>query len=301
MNFNVNRISRLFKIKYLLTATLTALVIAGITAGYLIWRAKHRVQIEFNIHINREAIYLSTYAEPPQFAIWLENPQTGGCKQVFVTYRVSRGDWEGKADVPVALPYWVTVFRSGNSENVRSDDEIAVSGATPKDEYFRVRAEVPPDSEWICWIEMNLAGDYNDCYPQFNSVTKEEDEFSCGQPALLYRTEIKATAGNSYLPTPTLMSLWENSANRLTPVDSTITTAQNVFDTVDIQIIHPKPALIEKKIDSLSTDYLSTNYTNCTNTLFANLLHYYLSINHANLCNLQPKAAQIRVICVIRG
>ena len=223
-------------------------VVAGSVAGFVIWRTKGRVQVEFNIHINKNEIYLSTYSEPPQFAIWLENPQNGQCQQVFVTYRVSRGDWEGKADVPVALPRWKTVFRDGGAKNLRSDEEIAVSGATPKDEYFRVRAEVPPGSEWICWIEMNLAGDYNEYYPQFNTLTLQEDEFACGQPALLYRIEIKADEGLKYTPEIAFMSLWEKGKNRLAPLDETITTAQNVFDEISIVIIKPKPVIINKKL-----------------------------------------------------
>ncbi|MDR1102670.1 MAG: hypothetical protein LBL42_02830, partial [Tannerella sp.] len=70
--------------------TLSAAV--ALTAGGLAWQAvrrtANRVQVEVNIHINREAVYLSVYAEPPQFAIWLENPGSGECQTVFVTYRV---------------------------------------------------------------------------------------------------------------------------------------------------------------------------------------------------------------------
>ncbi|MDR1897799.1 MAG: hypothetical protein LBR10_13520 [Prevotellaceae bacterium] len=231
--------------KMLPVTVICFVIVALLIVGFVIWRTQNRVQIEFNIHINKEAIYLSTYAEPPQFAVWLENPKNGECKQVFVTYRVSRGDWEGKADVPVALPHWVTVFRGG-VKNTRDEDEIAISGATPKDEYFRVRAEVKPGSEWICWIEMNLAGDYNDYYPQFNRITKEEDEFSCGQPALLYKVEVRANQGNQYVPEIALMSLWEEGKNTLLPVDSTITTAQNVFDEISINMIKPKPIIINK-------------------------------------------------------
>ena len=219
---------------------------AGTVAGFVIWRTKGRVQVEFNIHINKTAIYLSTYSEPPQFAIWLENPQNGRFQQVFVTYRVSRGDWEGKAYVP-ALPRWTAIFRDGSAQKNRSDEEIAISGATPKDDYFRVRAEVPPGSEWICWIEMNLAGDYNEYYPQFNPITLKEDEFAIGQPALLYRAEIKADEGLKYVPEIAFMSLLdEGNRNRLAPVDETITSAQNVFDEISIKIIKPKPVIIKK-------------------------------------------------------
>jgi hypothetical protein len=224
-------------------ATLIAVFIVGISVvGIVIGRTRNRVQVEFEIHINKEAIYLSMYAEPPQFAIWLENPVNGKTKQVFVTYRAGQDDWEGKADVPVAIPHWSTVFKNREKDN---DIYDGVSGATPKEDYFRVRVEVPLGSVWICWIEMNLAGDYNDFYPQFNPVTFQEDEFSCGQPALLYRTEIKAEKGNSYVPERIFMSLWENRESRLLSLDSTITTAQHVFDEINIQVISPKPVLID--------------------------------------------------------
>ena len=232
--------------KKLIILSICFVVVAVSVAGYVIWSTKGRVQVEFNIHINKNQIYLSTYSEPPQFAIWLENPQNGQCQQVFVTYRTSRGDWEGKADVPVSLPRWKAVFRDGGAQNMRSEEEIAISGATPKDEYFRVRAEVRPGSEWICWIEMNLAGDYNDYYPQFNHLTFEEDEFACGQPALLWRTVIKAEEGLTYIPEIDFMSLWEEGVNRLVPVDETITTARDVFDEISIAVIRPKPLIINK-------------------------------------------------------
>ena len=237
---------RFFNKKTIFAAAACFIVIAGAVATFVVWRTKNRIQVEFNIHINKEAIYLSIYSEPPQFAIWLENPETGECKQVFVTYRVSRGDWEGKADVPSALPRWKAVFRDGDLASERSDEEIAVSGATPRNDYFRVRAEVRPESEWICWIEMNLAGDFNDYYPQFNLVTKEEDEFACGQPSILYRTEIKAKEGLEYSPVASLISLWDDGKNTLAPVDNTITTATNVFDTISIAIVRPKPIIINK-------------------------------------------------------
>ncbi|MDR1861215.1 MAG: hypothetical protein LBR06_09890 [Bacteroidales bacterium] len=208
-------------------------------------RNLNKVQIEFNIHINRQAIYLSTYSEPPQFAIWLENPASHKLKQVFVTNRAGVGDWEGKADVPVAVPHWSAVFRHNVAGD--DDDELVVSGATPRDEYFRINAAVRPNSEWTVWIEMNLAGDYNEWYPQFNRETHEEDEFACGQPALLYRADIKAVKGAEYTPHLEAMSLWENGNTRLAPVDSTITSAHTVFDRMTLRIIRPKFRFINLK------------------------------------------------------
>ncbi|MDR1602982.1 MAG: hypothetical protein LBS42_11225 [Tannerella sp.] len=231
-----------------LAGIISLCAIAVIAAGVwtIVRSTKNRVQIEFDIHINRQEIYLSTYAEPPQFAIWIENPDNGQREQIFVTYRASRDDWEGKTQVPVAIPRWTEVFRNGASHE-RAGDEIAISGATPREEYFRVRAEVRPGSRWICWIEMNLAGDYNEYYPRFNRLTKEEDEFSCGQPALLYRTDIRAEKGNRYVPEIVSVSLWHDGKNELVPLDSTITSAQRVFDEMHVRIVEPKPQIVNLK------------------------------------------------------
>jgi hypothetical protein len=242
--------------KVLIYSLLAVGVVVVALAAYIYFRDYNKVQLEFDIHINPQAIYLSTYSEPPQFAIWLENPKTHRKKQVFVTNRVGVGDWEGKSDVPVAIPYWVKEFRKGNSGSKAvagvsgdkdDDEELVISGATPKDEYFRIDAEVRPGSEWTVWIEMNLAGDYNDWYPQFNRTTHEEDEFACGQPALLYRADVKAVQGEEFTPRLEAMSLWENGVSRLAAVDSTITSAHTVFDKMSITVIRPKFRFINLK------------------------------------------------------
>lgn len=242
--------------KVRLTGKLRAVVIvSGIAAlfilavvSWLYFRTAGRVQIQFDIHQNQELIRLSTFSEPPQFAIWLENANTHKLMTVFVTRRVSVGDWEGKTNVPDALPRWFELFRGKNeSHNVIIDDKYdAVTGATPQDNYFSVRAEVNPGSRWICWIEMNLAGDYNDVFPALNLQSLEEDEFSCGQPALLYRATITAKEGMQYTPELAGQSIWEDGENRIEPVSEGITTAKDVFDTIQVSIIRPKPKLIDK-------------------------------------------------------
>lgn len=241
-NISLDKEKNIRKKINLLSGTAIALLLTS-CIWYVISRTEDRVQVEFNIHINKKACYLSTFSEPPQFAIWLENLSNKDIQPVFVTYRAGSGDWEGKSDVPAALPRWNSV----SSENIKiaGDDEIAISGATPKADFFRVRAEVRPGSEWICWIEMNLAGDYNEFYPQFNQVTLQEDEYACGQPALLYRTDIEAREGLKYTPQTILLSFWNNGRNDLVPFDSTITTAQNIFDEISLEIVKPKPKIVD--------------------------------------------------------
>jgi hypothetical protein len=234
------------KIVYSVSILIVSLII--VVAGYLILRTFGRTLIQFDIHQNKEVIHLSTFAEPPQFAIWLENSNTHKFKTVFVTSRVSKGDWEGKANVPVALPRWFEIFKGEQQsyDLVENDKYSAVTGATPKDDYFSVRIEVEPGSSWICWIEMNLAGDFNDSFPEFDIQSLKEDEFSCGQPALLFKAEITAEKGMKYTPKLVAQSVWENGINRIEPISDGVTTARDVFDNILISVIRPKPKLIDK-------------------------------------------------------
>jgi hypothetical protein len=125
---------------------------------------------------------------------------------------------------------------------------LAVTGATPKEDYFSVRVDVRPGSHWICWVEMNLAGDFNDAYPEFNEITLKEDEFSCGQPSLLYKAEIKATEGLVIEPELVAQSIWENGNAYTEPVSEGVTTARDVFDDIRISVMKPKIRLIEEKV-----------------------------------------------------
>lgn len=226
------------------------LLLAMIIAGIVILKTRGRTLLQIDIHQNKKLIHLSTFAEPPQFAIWLENRETKELKTVFVTHRVAIGDWEGKANVPVALPQWFKLFRGNTKHQKESGSEkkgaIAITGATPKEDYFSIRAEVKPGSEWICWIEMNLAGDYNDSYPEFDKEAHKEDEFSNGQPALLFRADIKAIEGMKFTPVIIGQSTWTKGIVSVEEVSDGVTTAKIVFDEISISVIKPKPKLIDK-------------------------------------------------------
>jgi len=237
-------------IKKGVTVLAGVLLIVLILAAIAIYRTRGRTLIQIDIHQNKKLIHLSNFAEPPQFAIWLENPATGELKSVFVTHRAAKGDWEGKANVPVALPLWFKLFRGENSmEKAQSTDkksDMAITGATPKSDYFSVRVEVKPGSEWVCWIEMNLAGDFNDAFPEIDLKTLREDEFSNGQPALIFKADVKAIEGMKFTPAITSQSTWTKGVVTVEPVSNGVTTAKDVFDDVSISVIKPKPKLIDK-------------------------------------------------------
>jgi hypothetical protein len=249
-----------FSRKKLVRASIILLALGFVTcviiACILIVKTWGRTIIQVDIHQNKNLIHLSTFAEPPQFAIWLESPETKKLKTVFVTHRVAIGDWEGKANVPVALPQWFKQFRgNGNptKEKVSAmGSDLVITGATPKEDYFSIRVEVKPGSAWICWIEMNLAGDFNEAFPEFDREELKEDEFSNGQPALLFRADIRAIEDSTFRPALVAQSTWEKGIARVEPVSEGITTAKDVFDEIKISIIQPKPKLIDKnKIQDL--------------------------------------------------
>jgi hypothetical protein len=209
-----------------------------------------KTDIEFRIHINETLIQESTFGESPTFAIWLEDPITGSKKTVFVTRRAAEGDWEGKAEVPVALPVWFGVFKIENMTNdlpsYKNPAPVAITGATPKPGYFKTRVRVNTGSRWICWIEVNLSGDYNDSYQEYNQVEKIEDVYGTGQPAIVYKAEINSKEGTIIKPDIAGMCLQNSHDGKIIQPLKGITTAVDIFDEIIIAVVKPNPKLLLK-------------------------------------------------------
>ena len=229
---------------------IAALVLAGSLVVYAYARTLNKTEVEFLIHIDEALVQQSVFGESPTFAIWMEDPESGETYTVFATRRVATGDWEGKKDVPMALPLWSELNRaellreSGKVQAVH--DDVISTGATPLPGYFRSRVSITPGSRWICWIEMNLAGDFNDSYPQYDPQTRIEDEFSTGQPALLYRAEIEVLENKVVIPELQGMCLVSAEGKaEVSPLEG-ITTASSVFDEMSITVVRPKPRIIQK-------------------------------------------------------
>lgn len=229
-----------------------AAALTGILIVYAFVGTLKKTELEFLIHINQELVQQSVFGESPTFAIWLEDPVSGEIHTVFATRRVATGDWEGKKDVPVALPLWSDVRRaemlkrSQKAETV--DEDIVFTGATPLPGYFRSRVRITPESKWICRIEMNLAGDYNESYPRYDPETMIEDEFSTGQPSILYKVELEARKDNEVTPMVQGMCLLNEAGEAvLIPLEG-ITTATDVFDEISIRVVSPKPRIIKKPV-----------------------------------------------------
>jgi hypothetical protein len=217
-----------------------------------------KTEIEYKFHINKQRVLESVYGESPTFAIWMEDPVSGANRTIFVTSRAGLGDWEGKAEVPEALPRWDEVRR----EEIKSLElsgktslaPDAISGATPEPGYFIERVRVAPGSKWICWIEMNLSGDYNGVYKQYDDVKKTEDEYATGQPALLYQAKVEAREGCVVIPTVVGMSVFDSDSGAVSLQSlKGITTALEVFDEMSISVVRPKPKLIGRNRNTLLT------------------------------------------------
>lgn len=235
-------ISKRIKVRLLIILLSGLIILAGLII-YAYARTWNKAELEFKIHINEELILQSVYGESPTFAIWLENPDTGDSKTIFVTNRAGKGDWEGKVEVPTALPKWQSIADK-ERQTEQSDIEVdAVSGATPLPGYFVTRVRVKPGSKWNCWIEMNLAGDYNQHYKEFDEIEKKTDEFGDGQPAIVYKTYIEAAMGNIVAPEVVGMSILNEKGEIIQPLEG-ITTALEVFDEITIAIVKPKPRII---------------------------------------------------------
>jgi len=205
-----------------------------------------RTLIEFDITQDKNIISLATFSEPPQFAIWLEDPDTHKYKTIFVAYRSGTGDMVGKAECPGCLPLWFEIYEreTGKKGYPKPDDPApaAVTGATPQDENFKITREIERGSKCICWIEMNLAGDFNADHQEFNAEKKTVDDDFSGQPALVYRCEIEAIPGNKYVPQLFGQVVMNKPLEEMIqPVTSDITSAKEVFKSIQIRITESEP------------------------------------------------------------
>ncbi|WP_372933995.1 DUF2271 domain-containing protein [Mariniphaga sediminis] len=235
-------ISKKVKVR-LLIVLLSGLFVLGSLIFYAYAQTWGKTELEFRIHINEELVLQSVYGESPTFAIWIENPETSETKTIFVTNRAGVNDWEGKADVPTALPKWDSISRKERQTSQTDINVDAITGATPQPGYFTTRVRAMPGSKWICWIEMNLAGDYNENFPNFDKVSKKTDDFGTGQPAIVYKASIEVVNGNIVIPEVIGMSVLNEQGKVIQPLEG-ITSALNVFDEITISAIKPKPKIL---------------------------------------------------------
>ncbi|MFH0946903.1 MAG: hypothetical protein V2A76_17045 [Planctomycetota bacterium] len=195
--------------------------------------------LEFRITQDLDLIQSSEFKHPAQIAIWLEAPASGRTRTLFVTHCSATGEWKGEAERPTALPRWFAVFKEefGHLSLPRPGGGApdAVTQATPRGARYCWRTEIEANSAWICWVEVNISGDFNDQFPRRNEETGEIDTDSCGQPSLLYRCELTATRGAVYTP-----ELFERTIpgtdGEVTTDLASITSARDILESIEIRV-----------------------------------------------------------------
>ena len=85
--------------------TLSVMMMSFMLTGVR-FTAAEDLQLTVYLELNPKVYNHTVYGDPPQLAIWLEHLETGELKSLFVTYRAATGNWRGKFECPVALPYW---------------------------------------------------------------------------------------------------------------------------------------------------------------------------------------------------
>lgn len=229
------------------TAGLVMFLLAAVLVAQAYWRVWGRTLVEFRICQNLDLILFSDFGEPPQFAIWLEDPVNSRLRTVFVTRRSATGDWEGKAECPGALPRWFEIYRQETGRPGLPTPEApasdAVTQATPKAEHIAWAVEVEPGSRWICWLEVNLAADYNEAFQEYDEETGTMDTDKSGQPSILYRGEIVAEAGARVRPEPYGQKRLDSAEGAMQRGLGDITSATEIFKSVEIRVVRPRVTL----------------------------------------------------------
>lgn len=157
-----------------------------------------KVNLEILVKINRNIYEMSDFGEPPQIAVWLENPDNGQMRTVWVTRRSGRRLWKGKFECPTALPLWES--RHANEKSDYKKRGLlkrlldAITGATPTGGIFKVKIAIKRGTVWECYVEMNLSGDFNRQFPYRNSNGMPDPQIN-GQPSLIYKGVVKALPG----------------------------------------------------------------------------------------------------------
>lgn len=147
-------------------------------------------RFEVSFQVDQDIYGMTDWAEPPQFALWLENQTSGEIKTIFVTHRTAKDDWEGKASCPVALPFWVSKYKQEYTRERGPSfvDPVpdAYTGATPKNGFNQKFGL--PDGEWHCYLEVNVSGDYNDVYKR-DFPEEWVHDYGNGQPSIVYKSK----------------------------------------------------------------------------------------------------------------
>jgi hypothetical protein len=198
--------------------------------------ASETVALVFEIELNRRVYEDSAWGDPPQLAIWLVNETDGRVRTVAVTHRAGAGDWEGKVECGVALPYWVGFYnRETGTKGPPTWNQPAadaVTCATPR-AMLHATGRVRRGGRWEYYVEVNVSGDFS---VQFPSLTDEghSDRYGNGQPSLVYRGSIEAVEGAQSKPVLVGRTDQHEPMSELSEDLAEITTARELLKRIQV-------------------------------------------------------------------
>ncbi len=197
---------------------------------------KNMAVLNFTLTLNPDIYKATNYGEPPQIAIWLEKPDSGIVRTVWVTRRIGKSDWNGKVECLTALPYWVNCYNietetegPPTSFNPLSD---VITGATPKKELV-AKTGVLPGSFWNYYIEVNVSADYNKTFPAMLDDAWPDPDGN-GQPSLVYKGAIEAVDGAYDIPLLVGRTEQWDSTDTLNSDLSGITNAKDIISSLKV-------------------------------------------------------------------
>jgi hypothetical protein len=198
--------------------------------------ASETVALVFEVELNQRVYEDSTWGDPPQLAIWLENERDRSVRTVAVTHRTGAGDWEGKVECAVALPYWVGFYNAETGTegpptwNHPAAD--AITCATPR-ATLHATGQVRRGSRWEYYVEVNVSGDYSVHFPSL-SEEGHSDRYGNGQPSLVYRGSIEAVEGSRSEPVPVGYTDQHEPVGELETDLEEITTARELLKRIQV-------------------------------------------------------------------
>lgn len=199
----------------------------------------NQVTIEFTFIVDQDTYDYTVYGEPPQIAIWLEQPDSNQILTAWVSNRSGKNQWKGKVECPVALPYWESRHKLEKSafqeRNLLERLIDAFTGATPTGGEFSTTIRVPEGSNWRYFIEVNASGDYNKDYPYWSKDGLPDSEGN-GQPSIVYSGSIIAVTGSSNAPVLQGRTEQRRPVTTLSPDLESIGSAKNLIRDIKLQI-----------------------------------------------------------------
>ncbi len=158
--------------------------------------------LRFKLELDPLIYQDTSWADPPQMAIWLTGENGNSGRTIMVTHRTGAGDWEGKIECSVALPYWTSFYKketgSPGAPTFNNPAPDAITRPTPTKD-LTLDASVTAGEEVTYYLEVNASGDFNDNFAAM-SPEGESDRYGNGQPSLVYRGTIQAVEGMKSKP-----------------------------------------------------------------------------------------------------